>query len=417
MPAAGESCPCSRSGVDVRLEVMLEILKQSIAMSYQNIKSNKMRSFLTTLGIIIGVTAVIALITIVHGVYDSVMGQFSGLGANTITVSITGNAMKTGISDSDIESIENIAHVKGTSPNVSTMASVTINGDSESVTIQGKSGSYFQNNDVNLVLGRGLTDIEMDGTVYTCVIDRDCAQTFFLGTNPIGQTLKLNGYTYTVVGLIGDSDESDNQYDSDRGGGTVIIPYKNALNMTLNGNISSLEVYIEDATYSSVVSTYIENILTASFNNDDDSYSIVSMDELIESMESIEATLMGMLGGIASISLLVGGIGIMNMMLVSVTERTKEIGLRKALGAEPSRIQIQFLLESIFLSLTGGFIGVVLGLIISYVADTIMGVSFSLQIGAIFLGVGFSAGIGIIFGWVPARRASRLSPIDALRSE
>lgn len=399
----------------------MDILKQSISMSIKNIRTNKMRSFLTTLGIIIGVTAVIALITIVHGVYDSVMGQFSELGANTITVSVTGNAMKTGISDSDIENIEALKYVNGTSPSVTTTATVMYEGSKNTVTVQGRSDAYFRNTTTNLVLGRELTSLEMDGSVYTCIIDRDCAQTFFLGTNPLGQTLKLNGYTYTVVGLTDDGSDDDNSSfnsfgQSSGSAGTVIIPYRNALRMTSSGNITSLEVYVSDTQYSDAVTTAVENILSESFSNDSDSYNVTNMDSLIQSMETTENMLMAMLGGIASISLLVGGIGIMNMMLVSVSERTKEIGLRKALGAEPSRIQMQFLLESIFLSLTGGFVGVILGLIISYVASTLMSTTFEIQISAILLGVGFSAAIGIIFGWVPARRASRLNPIDALRN-
>lgn len=399
----------------------MDILKQSISMSIKNIRTNKMRSFLTTLGIIIGVTAVIALITIVHGVYDSVMGQFSELGANTITVSVTGNAMKTGISDSDIENIEALKYVNGTSPSVTTTATVMYEGSKNTVTVQGRSDAYFRNATTNLVLGRKLTSLEMDGSVYTCIIDRDCAQTFFLGTNPLGQTLKLNGYTYTVVGLTDDGSDDDNSSfnsfgQSSSSAGTVIIPYRNALRMTSSGNITSLEVYVSDTLYSDAVTTAVENILSESFSNDSDSYNVTNMDSLIQSMETTENMLMAMLGGIASISLLVGGIGIMNMMLVSVSERTKEIGLRKALGAEPSRIQMQFLLESIFLSLTGGFVGVILGLIISYVASTLMSTTFEMQMSAILLGVGFSAAIGIIFGWVPARRASRLNPIDALRN-
>lgn len=399
----------------------MDILKQSISMSIKNIRTNKMRSFLTTLGIIIGVTAVIALITIVHGVYDSVMGQFSELGANTITVSVTGNAMKTGISDSDIENIEALKYVNGTSPSVTTTATVMYEGSKNTVTVHGRSDAYFRNTTTNLVLGRELTSLEMDGSVYTCIIDRDCAQTFFLGTNPLGQTLKLNGYTYTVVGLTDDGSDDDNSSfnsfgQSSGSAGTVIIPYRNALRMTSSGNITSLEVYVSDTQYSDAVTAAVENMLSESFSNDSDSYNVTNMDSLIQSMETTENMLMAMLGGIASISLLVGGIGIMNMMLVSVSERTKEIGLRKALGAEPSRIQMQFLLESIFLSLTGGFVGVILGLIISYVASTLMSTTFEIQMSAILLGVGFSAAIGVIFGWVPARRASRLNPIDALRN-
>ena len=394
----------------------MNLIKETVLMSLKNIKNNKLRSFLTTLGIIIGVTAVIALITIVHGVYDSVMGQFSDLGANKITVSISGNTLKSGVTDADIENIEALSHVEGVSPSVNTSVTVKQNYESETARIQGKGAVYFKNNG-DIVSGRALTDLEMEGDVYTCIIDRDCAQKYFLGQNPIGQTLNIGGYTYTIVGLEDGGSDISTSMTKASDGGTITIPYKNAMKLSGTGYITSLEVYISDTAYSEQVTTAIENVLKESFHNDEDSYTVTNMDSLIETMESTENMLMAMLGGIASISLLVGGIGIMNMMLVSVSERTREIGLRKALGAKPQTIQLQFLLESIVLSLAGGLIGVVLGLAISYVAAVFIDITFEIQFYSIILGVGFSAGIGIIFGWMPARRASQLNPIDALRSE
>ena len=395
----------------------MDILKQSIGMSRQNIKGNKMRSFLTTLGIIIGVTAVIALITIVQGVSDNVMGQFENLGAGKLVVSITGTSLKTGLSDSDIAKIEAIDNVAGVSPTVSTTSKGARNGEVDDINVEGKNGTYFLNNN-NIISGRALTHAEMAGDVYTCVIDKDCAKRFFFGENPVGKKLKVGGYTYTVVGLEGDdANLMSTMMTTSSDGGTVKIPYKNALKMTGSANINSIEIYIGDTQFSDQVTNDLKKVLNQAFNDKDDSYSIFNMDSLLDTMRSMQNMMTTMLAGIASIALLVGGIGIMNMMLVSVTERTREIGLRKALGAEPKRIQMQFLIESIFLSMIGGIIGVGLGLLISYVAAVMIKIDFVIQPGAIILGVGFSAAIGIIFGWVPARKASELNPIDALRSE
>lgn len=396
------------------------VFSESIKMSFQNILSNKMRSFLTTLGIIIGVTAVISLITIVQGVTDYVMGQFSEMGAGKLTVTAYGTALKTGLSESDLAQISQVENITGISPTASLTASAARNGEVlETVSISGKNDMYFRSNDI-ISYGRGFTPLDMEGDVYVCVIDDDVAKGLFLGENPIGQTLMINGFSYTVVGIEGTNNDLMAAMSLSMGGdidGSVIIPYKNALKMTGAANVTSLEVYIGDTNYTDQIIDDIENILYTAFNGNDDGYSIFNMDELLDVMNTMYGMMGTMLAGIASIALLVGGIGIMNMMLVSVTERTKEIGLRKALGAEPMQIQLQFLMESVVLSLVGGAIGIVLGLIISYVAAILLGTTFSISWGAVAIGFGFSAGVGILFGWAPAKKASELNPIDALRSE
>lgn len=398
----------------------LDVFTESVKMSFKNIISNKMRSFLTTLGIIIGVTAVIALITIVQSVTDYVMAEFSSMGAGKLTVNATGTALKSGLSESDLEKISQIDHILGISPTATAAGAAARNGEVlEKVIIDGKNDVYFRNNEI-ISYGRGLTSAEMTGDVYTCVIDDDIAKSLFLGENPVGQTLKINGIRYTVVGILGsDSDLMAAMTASMNGeiDGKVIIPYKNALKMTGSANVTSLEIYIEDTNYTDQIIEDVEDILYAAFNNKDEGYSVFNMDDLLEVMNTMYGMMGTMLAAIASIALIVGGIGIMNMMLVSVTERTKEIGLRKALGAEPLRIQLQFLIESIVLSLVGGIIGIILGVIISYVAAIMLETTFSISWGAIALGFGFSAAVGIIFGWVPAKKASELNPIDALRSE
>ena len=397
----------------------LSIIKQSIKMSLQNIRSNKMRTFLTTLGIIIGVAAVIAMITIVNGVIDSVMGQFSSLGAGTLSVSITGSALKSGLTENDLQNIAELDNVAGISPSVSIRTTAARGTEFlDNVSVEGKNEYYFQKDDI-ISYGRALTKSDIDNESYVCIIDQDLADNLFRGEDPLRQQVIVNGIRYTVIGLEGD----DNSLMSAMAvmgastDGTIIIPYTNAMKMAGSNSITSLEVYIEDTNRTDELIDDVEAVLYKAFNENEDCYSTFSMDSLLDTMNQMMSTMTYMLAGIASIALLVGGIGIMNMMLVSVSERTKEIGLRKAMGATPGRIQLQFLLEAIVLSLMGGIVGVILGLLISFVGAQLLNTNFTISMSAIGLGVGFSAAVGIIFGWAPARKASRLNPIDALRSE
>ena len=187
----------------------------------------------------------------------------------------------------------------------------------------------------------------------------------------------------------------------------------------MNGrsSVNNLEVYIDNTDETDDLVDRLEAYLDNTFNNADNAYSLINMESLMKMMDTMYDMMTKLLAGIASISLMVGGIGIMNMMLVSVTERTREIGLRKALGAEPKIIQLQFLIESVILSLIGGIIGIIIGELLSYIALDAIGTDFAINVSAVTLGFGFSLAVGIIFGWAPARKASRLNPIDALRSE
>ena len=397
----------------------ISVIRQSIQMSLQNIKSNKMRTFLTTLGIIIGVTAVIALITIVDGVIGSVMGQFSSLGAGTLSVSITGSSLKKGLTESDLDSLEQLENVSGISPSVSITTPAARPGKLlDHVSVQGKNDYYFRNNDL-VSYGRAITRQDVENEAYVCIIDQDLADNLFPGEDPLGSQVIVGGIRYTVIGLQG---EDSNLMASMAGmggsvDGTITIPYTNALKLSGNSSVTSLDVYVADTDRTQELQEAVESVLYKAFNENEDCYNVFSMDSLLDTMDSMMSMMTYMLTGIASIALLVGGIGIMNMMLVSVTERTKEIGLRKAMGATPERIQVQFLLESIVLSLIGGLIGVALGLLISFAAASLLGTDFVISSSAVGLGVGFSAAVGIVFGWAPARKASRLNPIDALRSE
>lgn len=396
----------------------INMIRESIKMSLQNIKSNKMRSFLTMLGIVIGVAAVIGLITIVQSVTNNVMAQFSELGAGTINVMTPGTALKEGVTENDIDTLRELDGIEAVAPSVSLSASAVVDGEIyDKVTIDGEDVSYFRHTDI-IEDGRSFSEFEADGYTQVCIVDQTFISKAMAGKTVIGSTIHLNGYDYLIIGIQADSSDLSGGYtDTSNSDGNVIVPYRNVMRMTLSEHITSFNVYVKDNADTSDVESEIRGALDRIYNEADGSYSVINMESLVSMMSSVQGMLTTMLGGIASIALLVGGIGIMNMMLTSVSERTKEIGLRKALGAEPIRIQVQFLIESIILSLIGGFIGIVLGLLIALAGAAVMETEFAISWGAIALGVGFSAGVGIIFGWMPAKRASELNPIDALRSE
>ena len=392
------------------------MLRECVSMSVRNICSNRVRSFLTVLGILIGVTAVIALITTISGVSGSLSSSFTSMGAGTLSVNVSGSDLKDGMTDDDLNALTEMEIIDGLTPSVSLSARVSRGGSYDTgVSISGKNYYYFRINDDTVTRGRTLNTIDEQNTSFVCLIDSDMVETFFYGVDPIGETLYIDGVPFLVVGLFS-NDDSASIADMMAGSADILIPYTTALKMNNESVVTSFTVYLADGIDSETAADQIETEMDAMFSYEDDCFTITTMSGVEDTMESMLSMMSALLAGIASIALVVGGIGIMNMMLTTVTERTVEIGLKKALGALPWQIQAQFLIESFLLSMIGGVAGVLLGILLSLILCRAMGTDFVISVGAIVLGVGFSAAVGILFGWAPARKASRLNPIDALRS-
>ena len=392
------------------------MLRECISMSLNNILSNRVRSFLTILGILIGVTAVIALITTISGVSGSLSSSFSSMGAGTLTVSVTGSDLKEGMTTEDLKQLTEMEIIDGITPSVSLSARVSRGGSYDTgVSVSGKNYYYFKTNEDTFLRGRLLNTIDEDNITFVCLIDEEMVETFFYGVDPVGENLYIDGVPFLVAGLFS-SEDSASITDMMGGSANILIPYTTAMKMNNQNVVTSFTVYLAEGVDSEAAADQIEAEMDVMFSFEDDCFSITTMSSIEDTMESMLSMMSALLAGIASIALVVGGIGIMNMMLTTVTERTTEIGLKKALGAIPWQIQAQFLIESFLLSMIGGIAGVVLGILLSLILCQVMGTEFVLSIGAIVLGVSFSAAVGIIFGWAPARKASRLNPIDALRS-
>ena len=389
------------------------MFRESLKMSWQNIVHNKMRSFLTILGIVIGVAAIIALITTVQSVITEVNSQFDDLGANTLMVQAQGTALKMGLTDKDFEDLQAVEGIAGASPTVSAHLDIAQNGVvKENVSIQGKNELYFARNPDVVKAGRGLNILDVENKNRVCLISETLENDLFDSESAVGHTLRLGGIAYTIVGVTASSTDMTSMLMGTGDG--IIVPYKNAMSLAGVSHIMAVEMYMEDGADTDAVIDDVEAVLGQAFNYKADSFAVTNMESLLDMMHDMQNMMQTMLAGIASIALLVGGIGIMNMMLVSVTERTTEIGLRKALGAQPKRIHMQFLTEAIFLSLFGGIIGIVVGLLISLLVALAIDVGFAISLSAIALGVGFSVLVGVVFGLAPARKASRLNPICLL---
>ncbi len=386
---------------------------QSFRLALKSLAGSKLRSFLTMLGIIIGVASVIVLVSLMDGMTSYITDSFSDLGTDQISVSVT-NTDSRRVEPDDMYEIleENEGLLTGLSPVVS--ARGTVRRGSESLTttsVTGVSEGYMSIGALTLQSGRFLSYSDMKSEQKVCVVGTYVAQTLFAGEDPLGQTLKINGEPYTVVGVLGEKADSEEGSSDD----CIYLPYSSAAKLSMNSDITSY-TFTADSSRMEMAQAAIESALYQVFLSED-LYSVTTLSEMLETVESITGIMTALLVGIAAISLLVAGIGIMNIQLVSVTERTREIGIRKSLGAKQRIILRQFIMEAGVQSSLGGVLGILLGVALTAAASSLIGLEAPPSLTAISASFLVSAGIGVLFGYMPARRAARLNPIDALRSE
>ena len=390
---------------------------QSFKLAIRSIWGNKMRSFLTMLGIIIGVAAVIILVSLVNGYMGSVVESFASMGVNQINVNVTNLSSRSLDVDEMYAFYDEYTDLfDGLSPNVTVSTTIKHGDDSlTSTSVAGRSEQYLEIKDYKLEQGRNLSYADIAARQKVCVIGAYVAQELYGGAEKaLGETLKVGGYAFKIVGVVEAQDEDDLEQ-----GGTddfVWLPYSVAVKMSRNANISSYTFTIIDTTKAEECKTQIENYLYEIFK-DDDLYRVTAMSEMLDSLNEQIAMMSGMLGGIAGISLLVAGGGVMNIMLGSVTERTREIGIRKSLGADKSVIMRQFVIEAAVTSSLGGLIGILIGCVATTAVGAAVGINATPTPAAIIISFSVSVGIGLLFGYMPASRAANLNPIDALRSE
>ena len=395
-------------------------LVETFQMAVQNILGSKMRTFLTMLGIIIGVCAVIVIVGLGNGMQGYIEDSFADMGTDSLTVAIVGRGSSRTVSEEEMYQLveDNSDIFKQISPTVTMSGSVKIGSDTlTATTVSGVSEDYFSMKGYEIAQGRGLQYTDMTGRKKVCVVGQYLNQAYY-GGSAVGQTLKVGGTTFTIVGVM-----AMEGTDLEEGGtdDCVFVPYSTAARLSFTGTISSYTITVQDTDHIAEAKTTLEDALYQIFE-DDDAYTVGSMAEMVEEMNSMVNMVIYILAGIAAISLVVGGIGIMNIMLVSVTERTREIGIRKALGARENAIMRQFVIEAATTSALGGVLGIALGFGLSAAATAIVAnvmpdtpITVSPSIGAVLIAFGVSAGIGIAFGYLPAKKAAVLNPIDALR--
>jgi putative ABC transport system permease protein len=408
-------------------------LLAALRSAWRALAANTLRSVLTMLGIIIGVAAVITMIAVGRGATERVQAQMKGLGSNIMLVlpgGVTAGGVRLGaqtgqaLTEEDAQAIAlEIPEVQVAAPSLRTGAQVVVGNTNWSTSVFGTTNDYLEAREWPLASGRLFEAAELQGSAKVAVIGQTVARELFGEADPLDQMIRVRKVPVTVIGLLEKKGQNSMGQDQDD---VVIVPistYRNRIQGGVGGKlkrVGSISVKVREGQDMKAVEESIRELLRQRFKvqpGADDPFSIRNLTEILQAQEASSRVMTLLLAAVAGISLVIGGIGIMNIMLVSVTERTREIGLRMAVGARGRDILAQFLIEAVTLSLVGGAIGVVLGAAATWAVAHFAGWQVSMTLASVALAAGFSAFVGVFFGWYPARRASRLLPIQALRHE
>ena len=402
------------------------MLWNALLLALREIRRNLLRSFLTMLGIVIGVAAVITMVTLGNGATQAVSSQISSLGSNLLMVrpgqrmgpaSLAGGAPAFKEADADAVAAQ-VGGVRAVAPAVSRGATLVYNGRNWSSIATGSTPAYFTTNNWTLASGRVFNDAETLAGASVCLVGATVRRELFASEDPLGAQLRVGPFSCQVIGLLASKGQAAMGQDQDD---TVVMPLHTVQRrLTGNTNVSTLLVSVADDADPARVTARIEQLLRERrklSDADENNFNVLDTKQIAEALSGTTRVMTALLGAVAAVSLLVGGIGIMNIMLVSVTERTREIGVRMALGAKPRNILLQFLIEALMLSIAGGLIGVALGVGTATWLAARFKWPMLIQPNVIIVSVAFSAFVGVVFGLYPARKASQLDPIDALRFE
>ena len=394
------------------------MIYQSFKMAVKAIAGNKMRSFLTILGVVIGVVAIVVLVSIGQGANSSVVESIEGMGTNLITANINARRMN----PIDLDSLNELAQNEAISY-VAPIASVSGTVKAGTTTyddgvVQGTTPGYESIRNWTVAEGRFLQQPDIDNRSFVAVIGSEAATEMYGTTHAVGETFSLNGYTLTVVGVLAEVGSSASGSNDKQ----ILIPFTLAQRLSNQTSISSFYVSAASSAQVEQAQAAVESYLEKAFENYNTrsfgtQYSVFNQTEMLSTLSETTNTLTLMLGGIAAISLLVGGIGIMNIMLVSVSERTREIGIRKAIGAARGNILMQFLIESLVVSLMGGLLGLAISVAAVKALAPVLQMTLTIPVNVAWMAIGFSVFIGVVFGMYPANKASKLRPIQALHYE
>ncbi|PTT19117.1 multidrug ABC transporter substrate-binding protein [Acidovorax sp. HMWF029] len=401
------------------------MLLNTLLLALRSIRRNLMRSFLTILGIVIGVSAVITMVTLGNGATLAIQNQISGLGTNLLQVR-PGQRMGPGggtsapaFKDTDADMIaQQIGGILAVAPEARAAATAVVGGRNWTTSVIGSTNAWLETGNWTVRNGRVFTDAELRAGAAVCLIGETVRRELFGTADAVGGQLRVKAFSCEVVGVLASKGQGAFGNDQDD---TVLVPLR-TLQRRVTGNtrVNTLLVSMKDGSDPERVKASLTQLLRELrklSDSDEDNFNVLDTKQLADTLSGTTKVLTTLLGAVAAVSLLVGGIGIMNIMLVSVTERTREIGLRLAIGALEREVLLQFLIEAVVLAALGGLIGIVLATGASLALSGLMGVPYIFNPGVNLLSFVFSAGIGVVFGYFPARRAARMDPIDALRHE